>query len=264
MTDDIRGLTAELARDPNSLAFLQLGEALRLRGQLDAAATVVQAGLERHPDRADAHDLYARILADAGGLDAAGEAWERAFALDPSHVGTLKGLAYLAFRDGDLDGALDRLERALGVDPTDESVVQALQTVRGESERRLAEGRIRAGTDIFAGFEGAEHGLLLADRHGMVLGGALRSGAGGDVAEEVAAYLAGAAQEAERTARLLELGAWSAIVLEGTAGHLHLSAPAPEALLLVKRDRAVPPGRITLLARRAAAAARGWLEAQRG
>jgi predicted regulator of Ras-like GTPase activity (Roadblock/LC7/MglB family) len=98
----------------------------------------------------------------------------------------------------------------------------------------------------------------------MVLGGALRSGAGGDVAEEVAAYLAGAAQEAERTARLLELGAWSAIVLEGTAGHLHLSAPAPEALLLVKRDRAVPPGRITLLARRAAAAARGWLEAQRG
>jgi predicted regulator of Ras-like GTPase activity (Roadblock/LC7/MglB family) len=264
MTDDIRALTAELARDPNSLAFLRLGEALRLRGQLDAAATVVRAGLERHPDRADAYDLYARILADAGGVDDAREAWERAFALDPRHVGTLKGLAFVAFRDGDLYGALDRLESALGVDPTDDGVVQALQTVREEAERRLGEERVRAGTDIFAGFEGAEHGLLLADRQGLVLGGALRSAAGRDVADQVAAHVAGAAQEAERAARLLDLGAWSAIVVEGTAGQLHLSAPAPEALLLVKRDRAVPAGRVALLARRAAAAARGWIEAQRG
>jgi tetratricopeptide (TPR) repeat protein len=264
MADDIRSLTAELARDPNSLVFLRLGEALRLRGQLDAAATVVRAGLERHRDRAEAHDLYARILADAGSTDAAREVWEQALALDPRHVGTLKGLAYLAFREGDLDEALERLESALGVDPTDETVVQALQTVRAEVERQLAEGRMRAGTDIFAGFEGAEHGLLLADARGRVLGGALRSAAGVDVAEEVAAHVAGAAQEAARTARLLELGGWHALVVEGTAGHLHISAPAAEALLLVKRERGVPPGRVTLLAQRAAAAARGWLETQRG
>jgi tetratricopeptide (TPR) repeat protein len=264
MTDDVRALTAELARDPNSLAFLRLGEALRTRGQLDAAATVVRAGLERHPDRADAHDLYARILADAGSIDAARDAWEHAFALEPRHVGTLKGLAFVAFRDGDLDGALDRLETALGVDPTDEGVVQALQTVRDEAERRLAAGRIRTGSDIFAGFEGAEHGLLLADRQGLVLGGALRSASGRDVAEPVAAYVAGAAQEAERTARLLDLGSWRTIVVEAAEGHLHLSVPAPEALLLVKRDRSVPAGRVALLARRAAAAAKGWMEAQGG
>ena len=38
MTDDIRALTARLADEPASLAFLELAEALRRRGQLDAAA----------------------------------------------------------------------------------------------------------------------------------------------------------------------------------------------------------------------------------
>ena len=37
MTDDIRALTARLAEEPTSLVFLELGEALRRRGQLDAA-----------------------------------------------------------------------------------------------------------------------------------------------------------------------------------------------------------------------------------
>ena len=37
MTDDIRALTARLADEPSSLAFLELGEALRRRGQLEAA-----------------------------------------------------------------------------------------------------------------------------------------------------------------------------------------------------------------------------------
>ncbi|MBI3081327.1 MAG: hypothetical protein HYY94_00135, partial [Gemmatimonadetes bacterium] len=66
MTDDVRALSAELARDPGSLVFVALGEALRVRGRLDAAAKVALAGLEHHPNLADGHDLYARIVADAG------------------------------------------------------------------------------------------------------------------------------------------------------------------------------------------------------
>jgi hypothetical protein len=38
--------------------------------------------------------------------------------------------------------------------------------------------------------------------------------------------------------------------------------PATDALLVVRRDRAVPAGRVALLARRAAGAARAWMEAQ--
>jgi tetratricopeptide (TPR) repeat protein len=263
MSDEIRDLTAELARDPGSLVFLRLGEALRLQGQLDAAARVTRAGLERHPDRADGHDLYARILADADNPEGARDAWERALAIEPRHVGALKGIAYLAYRERDLDTALDLLETALSEDPTDQTVVQALHTVRGAAERQEAELRLRTGADIFAGFEGAEHALLLLDSRGLVLGGVLRDPRGRVVSDAVAAYVAGAAQEVDRAARLLELGAWRSVEVEGGDGHLHVSSPAPESILVVRRDRAVPAGRVALLARRAASAARAWLEAQR-
>lgn len=264
MADAIGRMTAELARDPASLVFLQLAEQLRLQGQLDAAMRVVRTGLERHPDRPDVVDLYARVLADAGNWDAAREAWEHTLTLAPRHAGALKGLAYLAYRDRDYDAALDMLEIALSEDPSDEAVVAALHTARNAADREDAEIRLRTGADIFAGIEGAEHALLLLDARGLVLGGVLRDSRGLAVSDTVAAYVAGAAQEAERAARLLGLGAWQTLECEGTDGHLHVSPPAPGAILLVRRDRKVPAGRVSLLARRAAAAARAWLEAQAG
>jgi tetratricopeptide (TPR) repeat protein len=263
MADDIRALTAELARDPDSLAFLELGEALRARGRLDAAAAVARAGIERHGDNPAARDLYARILSDAGNMDAARESWERALALAPRHLGSLKGLAYLAYRNADPVAALELLETALSVDPSDPSVIQALTMVRDAVGRMEQDARLRSGADIFAGFEGAEHGLLLFDVHGLVLGGALQDGRGRDVADEVAGHAAGAAAEAARAARLLDLGAWRGLVVEASEGHLHLSEPAEGALLVVKRERALPSGRLVLAARRAATAARAWLEGQR-
>ena len=59
-------LTQRLADEPSSLAFLDLGEALRRRGQLEAAYKVARGGLNRYPGLADAHDLMARILSDQG------------------------------------------------------------------------------------------------------------------------------------------------------------------------------------------------------
>ena len=75
MTDDIRALTARLADEPGSLAFLELAEALRRRGQLDAAHKVARGGITRYPGLADAHDLMARILSDQGDLAGAFDAW---------------------------------------------------------------------------------------------------------------------------------------------------------------------------------------------
>ncbi|HET7039230.1 MAG TPA: roadblock/LC7 domain-containing protein, partial [Gemmatimonadales bacterium] len=235
----------------------------RARGRLDAAAAVARTGAERHPDLPEAHDLYARVLSDAGNDDAAREAWEAALAKAPRHLGALKGLAYLAYRGADPVNALELLETALSVDPTDASVLQALTTVRAAVERLEGEARVRAGADIFAGFEGAEHGLLLVDEQGLILGGALRDGRGRDLADEVGAHVAGAAGEARRAARLLDLGEWQALVVEASEGHLHVSPPAAGAVLLVKRERSLPAGRLALAARRAATAARAWLEAQR-
>ncbi len=261
MADDIDVLTAELARDATSLVFLDLGETLRRRGRLEAAVRVALTGLEQHPDLLDAHDLYARVLADVGDFKRAREVWSGILARDRRHVGALKGLGFLFFWSGDLDSALDHLETALATDPTDQSVVQALMTVRAAAQEEPAADA--DGPDpVFAGLDGAERGILLVDERGRILGGRLQSVVGADVSDRVAAYLAGAAQEADRTARLLDLGGWKSIVAEGEGGNVHVSAPTPESLLFIVRDRGVPAGRLSMLAQRAAQAARSWLEEQ--
>ena len=93
MADDIRAMSAELAGDPASMVFLRLGEALRARGQAEAATKVVLAGLERHADSAEAHDLYARILADGGDLDGAEREWNAVLGMDPRHLGPTRASA---------------------------------------------------------------------------------------------------------------------------------------------------------------------------
>jgi tetratricopeptide (TPR) repeat protein len=286
MVDALRALQEELERDPASLVFLRVAEGLRLRGDLDGAARVALAGLEHHPNLADAHDAFARILTDAGDYERATDEWSMSLALDPRHGGAHKGLGFLNYRTGDYEVALDHLELALSADPTDRSVVQALQVVRsaavsaaepapasdvaGPTAARPAEPstpaaqlREQSPTTVFAGLEGGDGGMLLLDPRGRTLAGGLRDGGGRDVADEVAAYLAGVSQEAERTARLLDLGSWRWIAAEAEGGTLHLSRPSDDALLLLTRDRSVPAGRMGILAARAGDIARRWLELQR-
>ena len=279
-------MSAQLAQDPQSLVFLRLGELLRRKGQIDSAHRVALTGLERHPHNADAHDLYARILADKHDYERAFDEWDMALRIAPTHIGALKGLAFLYFKVGDIGQAEAHLEQARRASPEDDSITQAIQLVRGaapaaptpgprpptppapplppaspaeamaEPTAPLEESR------VFAGLEGAEEGLLLLDQAGRVLGGALRNPAGEDVTAAVAAYLAGVSQEAARTAKLLGLGTWSGLSAEGPGGHVHMSMPRNDALLLVVRDRSVPLGRLAILAGRASSMARRWLERQ--
>ena len=280
MAEDVRALSAQLAQDPQSLVFLRLAEALRRKGQLDAALRVALNGLERHPHLADAHDLYARVLTDKHDYERAFDEWDMALRIAPNHTGALKGLAFLYFKVGDLAQAEAHLELAKRIEPDDPSISQAVSMVRGgeappapsasspppapapavhtevEAAPPLDESR------VFAGLEGAQEGLVLLDAAGRVLGGALRIPTGADVTDVVAAYLAGVSQEAARTAKLLGLGAWSGLSAEGRHGNVHVSQPSKEALLLVVRDRGVPLGRLAILAQRATAMARRWLEKQ--
>ncbi len=274
MADDVKSLSSQLAQDPDSLLFLRLGELLRLKGQLDTAHRVALTGLERHPHLADAHDLYARILADKKDYERAFDEWDMALRIAPGHVGALKGLAFLYFKVGDVQQAAAHLEVAQRVAPDDPGIAQALALARGGKIPASVAGEPPAPAPaattaaaqpleearVFAGLEGAQEGLLLLDAAGRVLGGALKDPQGRDVTDAVAAYLAGVSQEAARTAKLLGLGVWSGLAAEGKLGHVHLTPPTSHALLLVVRDRAVPMGRLAVVAQRAAVAARRWLE----
>ena len=283
MTDDIRSLTARLAEEPDSLAFLELGETLRRRGQLDAAYKVTRGGLGRYPTLADAHDLMARILGDQGDLAGAFDAWVEALRFDPMRIGALKGIAFLYFRAGDVNAALEHLQRAADIDPDDRSITQAIARVRGVTAQPAtsvpagtaapeengrgpstaapteAAAKVPAPPVEVPSLQSVDQGLMLVDGNGLRLTGSLRSPDNEDVADRVAAELAGVSKEASRTSRLLGLGAWQAIAVELPDGNLFLVAPTSDTVLLAARDSSLPMARLGLIAERAAKEAREWL-----
>src|SRR6266513_820184 len=264
MADEVKTLSSQLAQDPDSLVFLRLGELLRQKGQFDAAHRVALTGLERHPHLADAHDLYARILADKRDYERAFDEWDMTLRIAPSHLGALKGLAFLYFKVGDVGEAPDHLGVAQALALAQGGGSGAARAAAAAAEELAPTAGAAAPLEearVFAGLEGAQEGLLLLDAKGQVLGGALKDPHGRDVTDAVAAYLAGVSQEAARTVKLLGLGKWTGLAAEGNHGHVHLAAPTSDALLLVVRDRAVPMGRLAVIAQRAALAARRWLEA---
>lgn len=298
MSDDIRTLTARVADEPTSLAFLELAEALRRRGQLEAAVKVARGGLNRYPGLADAHDLMARILSDQGDLAGAFDAWADALRVDPMRTGALKGIAFLYFRAGDATAAIEHLQRAAEVDPDDISIAQALARVRRESrgmpaavaaepEPAAAEAEAELAPEPtaepqpvaepepepvqkvaappvetpspFAALDGG-HAVVLVDANGLLLAGSLTSPQGAETGERVAAELAGVSREAARAARLLGLGPWHAITLECPDAHCVLVQPTGDTVLLAAREPALPIARVALVAERAARDAKDWLE----
>src|SRR5439155_7860017 len=141
MPDAIKTLSSQLAQDPDSLVFLRLGELLRQKGQLDTAHRVALTGLERHPHLPDAHDLYARILADKHDYERAFDEWDMALRIAPDHVGALKGLAFLYFKVGDVQQAAAHLEAAQRAAPDDPGVAH------GQAARPGALDGTRGGRD---------------------------------------------------------------------------------------------------------------------
>jgi tetratricopeptide (TPR) repeat protein len=270
VTEDIKTLTARLADEPASLAFLELGEALRRRGQLEAAYKVTRGGLARYPTLADAHDLMGRILGDQGDLAGAFDAWVEALRFDPMRIGALKGIGFLYFKAGDAPAALEHLQRAAEIDPDDWSVRQAIDRVRtslqpaprvaAPSEPVPVSSGPAAGETEPAGSNGhIDQGVMLVDGNGLRLNGTLLSPSNEDVGDRVAAELSGVSKEAARTSRLLGLGTWQAIAVESPEGNLFLVPPTPETLLLTVRDSSLPMARLRLMAERAAREAREWL-----
>jgi tetratricopeptide (TPR) repeat protein len=269
VSDDIRTLTSRLAEEPASLAFLELGEALRRRGQLDSAYKVARGGLGRYPNLAEAHDLIARILGDQGDLAGAFDAWVEALRVDPMRTSALKGIAFLYFKAGNVGDAREHLQRAAEIDPDDPSIPQALarmQTGARAPEAPPGRGESQARSEVTSQAPSAEassgngdRGQLLVDGNGLRLSGSLVGPNNEDVGDRVAAELAGVSREATRTAKLLGLGAWQAIAVESPQGNLFLVAPTENTVLLTMRDPSLPMARLGLIAERGAREARAWL-----
>ncbi len=274
MSDDIARLSEELARDPASLAFLELAEALRKRADLEVAEKVAVRGLERHPHLGTGHDVLARIYADAGTFEKAFDEWSIVLRLSPGHPGALKGLGFVCFHQGRMAEAEHWLGQAAVADPADQRNIGALAYVRqqlAESAPPVAAAAGAAGAadvpaahdarSLFTDILGAEQGMaLLLDEHGLVLAGG-HDVDGRDVGQEVGAQLGGVSEEAERAMRHLGLGGWTSIVFETSLATVAMS-PGPErSLMLVSAGKATPVGFVRRMLDRSLARARQFLGA---
>ena len=266
MSEEVRRMSDELARDPSSRVFVGLGEALLRQRQTDLARTITLRGLERHPHLAEAHDLLARISVDTGDLERAFDEWDMVLRLSPGHLGALKGMGFVCFRREQFGEAERYLGAAAQADPLDEEVSSALQHVRAlapaampapAAEPDVADSRYLFVTELPDEGQTA----LLLDNSGLVLAGAYVAWDGRDVAQDVGAELSGVTDAARRTTRHLALGDWTSIVFETDVAVVAL-APAPQdGLLVLATSRATPLGLVRRLLDRCGVRARTWLEA---
>jgi predicted regulator of Ras-like GTPase activity (Roadblock/LC7/MglB family) len=273
MADDVRRWSDELARDPNSLVFLELGETLRRQRLLDVAHKIALRGVERHPRNADAHDLIARIAVDRGDLHTARERWATVLRLVPGHAGALKGMGYLSFQEGRLTEAERYLSHVAATDG-DERVTSALATVRTSMSLPAVPDpslETTAGTVanqslpqdpqcLFADLlvEDAQTALLL-DAGGYVLGGIYLDGNGTDVSSDVGAQLSGITDEARRAMRHLDIGDWRSITFETQVAVVAMAPSADASLVVVAASRSTPLGLVRRLLERCTQRASAWL-----
>jgi tetratricopeptide (TPR) repeat protein len=277
MSDDIRALTAEVASDPSSLAFLDLAEALRLRGQLEVAEKVALNGLSRYPHLPAAHDMYARVLADRGNFQHAFDEWDMTVRLEPRHLGALKGLGFLYYQAGDHGQALHHLEAAWREAPTDEGLHGAIVRLRellseareappaldaapsGEPDQLPEPAPAAGAITPFGGADSQPGQRLLIGGGGLCLAGTMVTWTGESVTERAASETEGVVHEALRTADRVGLGTWRSLIIETDGMNACLLAPTPRTILLEVQEREQPIGQIMLTAERAARGARIWL-----
>ena len=83
---------------------------------------------------------------------------------------------------------------------------------------------------------------LLLDGDGLVTAGAYVTADGEDVAQDMGAALTGVRDEADRTVRHLQFGAWRAVVYETDVATIALGPVLEDSLALVAAARSLPLG----------------------
>ncbi|MBV6521504.1 MAG: hypothetical protein MNPFHGCM_01643 [Gemmatimonadaceae bacterium] len=274
---DARMLTPDLSYQLHRTADI---EAHRRRGALWEARRLAEAALRDDPDIAELYDAYARVLADANELRLAGDAWEKALAIEPGRIGALKGLGFLAFRDGNLRGAERRLAAAAATARDDPGILAALARVRRaisdeslthayaqprdqdaivqfasalevpadrvvqrhpDSPARVVAALEDGDTEL--GADGAE-ATLVCDCEGLLLAGRLGGADDGDAQTKTACEVGALATSIARASQHLSLGEWQLCLLDGEDSACAIGRIGPSMLVLTEVRGEAAAGRV--------------------
>jgi len=128
----IAELQRELAGNPASRQFYQLGELLRREGKGAEAAEALSSGLAHHPRYVAAWVALGRAYVDAGQASEAVHSLEQALALDPQNpvAWRLLGEAHLAL--GERPAALEAMKHSLELVPGDAVLQSAVDAITAE------------------------------------------------------------------------------------------------------------------------------------
>ncbi|HPC84247.1 MAG TPA: tetratricopeptide repeat protein [Thermoanaerobaculaceae bacterium] len=133
-------LKRELAKDPRSRQFYQLGELLRRDGRLGEAAEVLRGGLKYHVRYVAAWVALGRTCLDLGhGKESeAADALTQALGLDAHNPVAWRLLGEARLACGQRSAALEAMERALALVPGDEVLKAAVDALKADVERTAA------------------------------------------------------------------------------------------------------------------------------
>jgi tetratricopeptide (TPR) repeat protein/mono/diheme cytochrome c family protein len=120
-------------RPDSAAAHFNLGTALSVNGELDAAVGELERALAQRPDYAQAHNNLASILRARGDAAGANDHFREALRLDPANPEAHRNLAALSRDRGDLPEALRFYREALRLRPEWPAVMSELAWILATS-----------------------------------------------------------------------------------------------------------------------------------
>lgn len=247
----LEDLSAEVASNPNSTAFVELAAAYRERGDLERAMRLCLRGLQRHPTHVEAHFELGRIYEARGERELALDEWGVVMQLAPEHLVVRLTLARLFIDEGRRDEALAQLERAEAIAPGDPRLNELRRSL--DATPAAHEDEVESGNGRVFDALGREHpgtlGVLLVDSEGQVLEGHMAA-ENGDVLGALGANLIDARAEAERVASYLQLGELKGMVVESQNARLTVS-PVGRDVVIVATRTDLPAGQAAIVVQRA-------------
>jgi predicted regulator of Ras-like GTPase activity (Roadblock/LC7/MglB family) len=108
---------------------------------------------------------------------------------------------------------------------------------------------------------GSDNAVVLFDRDGLVLAGACSDEGGDDLAEVLAAELAGVGDDVMRALSRLHLGSWTSMLVELRGASIAIGPASDQSLVLVTAPCGAQMGFLRAVLSRASERAKAWLGA---
>ncbi|GEM_PF-2157228 len=258
----LQELSAEVAANPDSTAFVELAAAYRERGDLDRAVRLCLRGLQRHPTHVEAHYELGRIYEQRGERELALDEWGIALQLAADHLPSRLSIIRLYLDEGRPADAERELLMAREIAPGDASVAELwsrLEPMRrdGDESEDSAAAPLGPFGKLMREYPGTL-GALLVDATGQLVEGRMTP-RGVESDRMLGVTLSGARAEAERVASYLQLGDLRSVVIESGVVRLTMSA-VDGITLIVATACDLPAGQAARVLERARKLAREYLE----